>query len=97
LKTLTDLKQHLAEYREGTKSLPNYVELAELCELDNVIVSSADKLIYINDLCKEGKLPDWETNYIFNAWIGSCNATMMTMLNQRQIDFISLLYERNKK
>lgn len=97
MKTLTDLKQHLAEYRDGTKTLPNYVELIELCGLDNVIVSDADKLIYVNSLCKDGKLPDWESNYIFNAWIGSCNATMMPMLNNRQIDFINLLYNKNCK
>jgi len=100
MKTLIELENHLAEYRNGKAEFPTYSELAELCGLASKPeheFSSAEKLTFLHGKCQCGKIIDWEENYLFNCWISSGNAFKMDMLNQRQIDFINLLYERHSK
>jgi hypothetical protein len=100
MKTLSELEIHLAAYRSQQAQFPTYSELAELCGIASKPeheFSSAEKLTFVHSKCQSGKIIDWEANYILNCWISSGNAFKMDMLNQRQIDFINLLYERHSK
>lgn len=95
MKTINELAQHLFEYHSGLKDFPTENELLELCSMPTKELTLNQKLHHLTRLGIDGKLPDWELNYINNAIVTERSGGIESLL-PRQIEFISLVYEKNK-